>query len=267
MQKLSQEAVANAEALEEIAKNESALSKLFFKQVNDDPMVRQAFKEVQTMVAVLSATQSLSDPSQSPSNLGTYDYDSDQATSSEEEDPATDVFHPEEDPVEDNPVHFQSATHGPDRLVLAGPHNRELYADNTTGAWESETRIQIRKLMGEDVQSVRLSLFVRVMRYMWEFFPPRNSYNPKKPRRVPFTITVARCRETFRIDALSSEAWPEVSSRHPAFDSADDLGPVVLIKGTSNDWPVLPPLPIEQEPDEIADDQKVNELSDTEDRV
>ena len=45
------------------------------------------------------------------------------------------------------------------------------------------------------------------------------------------------------------------------------INAVVLIKGTSNDWPVLPPLPIEQEPDEIADDQKVNELSQTEDRV
>ena len=45
------------------------------------------------------------------------------------------------------------------------------------------------------------------------------------------------------------------------------INAVVLIKGTSNDWPVLPPLPIEQEPDEIADDQKVNELSHTEDRV
>merc|ERR1719447_2217107 len=34
------------------------------------------------------------------------------------------------------------------------------------------------------------------------------------------------------------------------------INAVVLIKGTSNDWPKLPPLPIEQEPDEIADDQK-----------
>ena len=36
------------------------------------------------------------------------------------------------------------------------------------------------------------------------------------------------------------------------------INAVVLIKGTSNDWPKLPPLPIEQEPDEIADDQKVD---------
>ena len=35
------------------------------------------------------------------------------------------------------------------------------------------------------------------------------------------------------------------------------INAIVLIKGTSSDWPKLPPLPIEQEPDEIADDQKV----------
>merc|ERR1719225_1692731 len=34
------------------------------------------------------------------------------------------------------------------------------------------------------------------------------------------------------------------------------INAIVLIKGTSSDWPKLPPLPIEQEPDEIADDQK-----------
>ena len=37
------------------------------------------------------------------------------------------------------------------------------------------------------------------------------------------------------------------------------INAVVLIKGTSSDWPKLPPLPIEQEPDEIADDQKVDQ--------
>ena len=35
------------------------------------------------------------------------------------------------------------------------------------------------------------------------------------------------------------------------------INAVVLIKGTMNDWPKLPPLPIEPEEDELADELKV----------
>ena len=35
------------------------------------------------------------------------------------------------------------------------------------------------------------------------------------------------------------------------------INAIILIKGSMNDWPKLPPLPVEQEEDELADELKV----------
>ena len=36
------------------------------------------------------------------------------------------------------------------------------------------------------------------------------------------------------------------------------INSIILIKGTINDWPKLPPLPVEQEEDDLADELKVD---------
>ena len=38
------------------------------------------------------------------------------------------------------------------------------------------------------------------------------------------------------------------------------INAIILIKGTLSDWPKLPPLPVEQEEDELADELKVSEI-------
>ena len=187
------------ELVANITQNDSAHAQILINEVNNDTGLLSAIRSVQSSVSHHEVTKSFYSASYS-SQEHKYSFEG-SSDEEEKEDEEEDIFFPEPDQHnEDDEGSYKGHLGDNNYMQLQGPEC-DLFKDVTSNAWEEVVLGGIRNVIGFRnglIDDPYLRVFIRAMRYLWFFFPPRENINEHRPPCVPFVLSVVRSRQEFK---------------------------------------------------------------------